>query len=187
LDRSRFAASMRMAMISSWMERPVARRKRISAFLLEQGKPSVMSLGERCVPQCPQMRSRASETHVSLRRCARMRRSTIPCTGACLRTSAPHAGDLRSKQANPRKGALGSVGDVCDDQRQLGLLCGGQQLEDDARQKLHLEAGPGTHFGSYLAGKIAGVDWRTTFRLAWVAAVCAGIMTKCLKMCSMTA
>ena len=37
---------------------------------------------------------------------------------------------------------------------------------DDARQKLHLEAGPGTHFGSYLAGKIAGVDWRTTFRSA---------------------
>ena len=34
----------------------------------------------------------------------------------------------------------------------------------DARQKLHLEAGPGTHFGLYLAGKIAGVDWRTTFR-----------------------
>ena len=37
---------------------------------------------------------------------------------------------------------------------------------DDARQKLHLEAGLGTHFGSYLAGKIAGVDWRTTFRSA---------------------
>ena len=37
---------------------------------------------------------------------------------------------------------------------------------DDARQKLHLEAGPGIHFGSYLAGKIAGVDWRTTFRSA---------------------
>ena len=35
---------------------------------------------------------------------------------------------------------------------------------DDARQKLHLEPGLGTHFGSYLAGKIAGVDWRTTFR-----------------------
>ena len=30
---------------------------------------------------------------------------------------------------------------------------------DDARQKLHLEPGLGTHFGSYLAGKIAGVDW----------------------------
>ena len=37
---------------------------------------------------------------------------------------------------------------------------------DDARQKLHLEAGPGTHFGAYLAGKIVGVDWRTTFRSA---------------------
>jgi len=35
---------------------------------------------------------------------------------------------------------------------------------DDMRQKLHLESGLGTHFGSYLAGKIAGVDWRTTFR-----------------------
>jgi len=37
---------------------------------------------------------------------------------------------------------------------------------DDTRQKLHLEPGLGTHFGSYLAGKIAGVDWRTTFRSA---------------------
>ena len=37
---------------------------------------------------------------------------------------------------------------------------------DDARQKLHLEPGLGTHFGSYLAGRIAGVDWRTTFRSA---------------------
>ena len=37
---------------------------------------------------------------------------------------------------------------------------------DDARQRLHLEPGPGTHFGSYLAGKIAGADWRTTFRSA---------------------
>ena len=37
---------------------------------------------------------------------------------------------------------------------------------DDARQKLHLEAGLGTHFGSYLSGKIAGVDWRMTFRSA---------------------
>ena len=35
---------------------------------------------------------------------------------------------------------------------------------DDTRQRLHLEPGLGTHFGSYLAGKIAGVDWRTTFR-----------------------
>ena len=37
---------------------------------------------------------------------------------------------------------------------------------DDVRQKLHLEAGLGTHFGLYLAGRIAGVDWRTTFRSA---------------------
>ena len=37
---------------------------------------------------------------------------------------------------------------------------------DDARQRLHLEAGLGTHFGSYLTGKIAGVDWRMTFRSA---------------------
>jgi len=37
---------------------------------------------------------------------------------------------------------------------------------DDARQRLHLEPGLGTHFGSYLAGKIAGVGWRTTFRSA---------------------
>ena len=40
----------------------------------------------------------------------------------------------------------------------------------DAWQKLHLEAGLGMHFGAYLAGRIAGVDWRTTFRSArrWV-------------------
>ena len=37
---------------------------------------------------------------------------------------------------------------------------------NNARQKLHLESGPGTHFGSYFAGRIAGVDWRTTFRSA---------------------
>ena len=35
---------------------------------------------------------------------------------------------------------------------------------DDARQKLHLEAGPGTRLGSYLRGKIAGSDWRAIFR-----------------------
>ena len=51
-------------------------------------------------------------------------------------------------------GKITNVTRICD-------LC-----VDDARQKLHLEAGPGTHFGSYLAGKIAGVDWRTTFRSA---------------------
>ena len=37
---------------------------------------------------------------------------------------------------------------------------------DDARQKLHLEPGPGTRFGSYLGGKIAGFDWRAIFRSA---------------------
>ena len=33
-------------------------------------------------------------------------------------------------------------------------------------QILHLEPGPGTHFGSYLAGSLAGVDWRAVFRSA---------------------
>ena len=32
---------------------------------------------------------------------------------------------------------------------------------DDTRQKLRLEPGLGTHFGSYLAGRIAGVDWQS--------------------------
>ncbi len=35
---------------------------------------------------------------------------------------------------------------------------------EDERQRLHLEPGPGTHFGSYLRGKIAGSDWRAIFR-----------------------
>ena len=35
---------------------------------------------------------------------------------------------------------------------------------NNARQKLHLEAGPGTRFCSYLRGKIAGSDWRVIFR-----------------------
>ena len=35
---------------------------------------------------------------------------------------------------------------------------------DDARQRLHLEPGPGTRFGAYLRGKIAGSDWRANFR-----------------------
>lgn len=34
----------------------------------------------------------------------------------------------------------------------------------DERQKLCLEPGPGTHFGSYLSGKITGSDWRAIFR-----------------------
>ena len=37
---------------------------------------------------------------------------------------------------------------------------------DDARQKLHLESGPGTRFGAYLGGTIIGIDWRNIFRLA---------------------
>ena len=37
---------------------------------------------------------------------------------------------------------------------------------DDARQKLHLESGPGTRFGAYLGGTIIGADWRNIFRLA---------------------
>ena len=37
---------------------------------------------------------------------------------------------------------------------------------DDARQRLHLEQGPGTHFGAYLAGKVVGADWRAIFRSA---------------------
>ena len=35
---------------------------------------------------------------------------------------------------------------------------------ENARQKLHLEPGPGTRFGSYIRGKIAGSDWRAIFR-----------------------
>ena len=35
---------------------------------------------------------------------------------------------------------------------------------DDARQRLHLEPGPGTRFGAYIRGKIAGSDWRAIFR-----------------------
>ena len=35
---------------------------------------------------------------------------------------------------------------------------------DDVRQKLHLEAGPGTPLGSCLCGKIAASDCRAIFR-----------------------
>ena len=35
---------------------------------------------------------------------------------------------------------------------------------EDARQILHLEPGPGTRFGSYLRGKVAGSNWRAIFR-----------------------
>ncbi len=37
---------------------------------------------------------------------------------------------------------------------------------DDRRQLLHLEPGPGSHFGAYLGGRVAGVDWRAIFRSA---------------------
>ena len=37
---------------------------------------------------------------------------------------------------------------------------------EDARQKLHLESGPGTRFGSYLRGTIAGSGWMAIFRSA---------------------
>ena len=37
---------------------------------------------------------------------------------------------------------------------------------DDTRQRLHLEPGPGTRFGAYLSGKVAGMDWRAAFRSA---------------------
>ena len=37
---------------------------------------------------------------------------------------------------------------------------------EDVRQLLHLEPGPGTRFGAYLSGMVAGVDWRTAFRSA---------------------
>ena len=36
-------------------------------------------------------------------------------------------------------------------------------VENDS-QKLHLEAGAGTRFGAYLAGSVAGLDWRASFR-----------------------
>ena len=37
---------------------------------------------------------------------------------------------------------------------------------EDARQRLHLEAGSGTRFGSYIGGRVAGADWRAIFRSA---------------------
>jgi len=36
----------------------------------------------------------------------------------------------------------------------------------DGRQALHLEGGPGTHFGAYLLGRIAGLDGQRIFRAA---------------------
>ena len=43
----------------------------------------------------------------------------------------------------------------------------------DERQILHLEPGLGTHFGAYIVGKIAGADWRASFRSArrWIESV----------------
>ncbi len=37
---------------------------------------------------------------------------------------------------------------------------------EDDRQRLHLESGPGTHFGSYVGGRFAGVGWQGIFRAA---------------------
>ena len=53
------------------------------------------------------------------------------------------------------RGVAGKVTDVT----RLRDIC-----VDDVRQKLHLEAGPGTRLGSYLCGKIAGSDWQAIFR-----------------------
>ena len=37
---------------------------------------------------------------------------------------------------------------------------------EDERQRLHLESGPGTRFGSYVGGRFAGVGWQGIFRSA---------------------
>lgn len=37
---------------------------------------------------------------------------------------------------------------------------------EDGSQRLHLESGPGTHFGAYLSGRVAGTDWRRIFASA---------------------
>lgn len=37
---------------------------------------------------------------------------------------------------------------------------------EDRSQRLHLETGPGTHFGAYLSGRVAGTDWRRIFASA---------------------
>ena len=55
----------------------------------------------------------------------------------------------------PGRGVAGKVTNVT----RLRDIC-----VDDVRQKLHLEAGPGTRLGSYLCGKIAGSDWQAIFR-----------------------
>ena len=37
---------------------------------------------------------------------------------------------------------------------------------EDGRQRLHLESGPGTRFGSYVGGRFAGVGWQGIYRSA---------------------
>lgn len=54
----------------------------------------------------------------------------------------------------------GVEGDVTNVTR-LKELC-----REDSRQLLHLETGPGTHFGALIGGKLAGTDWRRIFRSA---------------------
>jgi len=51
---------------------------------------------------------------------------------------------------------------------------------DDEYQRLHLESGPGTHFGAYAVGAIHGIGWRQILRRAktWFGRVCAGHETK---------
>ena len=38
--------------------------------------------------------------------------------------------------------------------------------DEDDRQRLHVESGPGTRFGSYVGGRFAGVGWHGIFRSA---------------------
>lgn len=42
----------------------------------------------------------------------------------------------------------------------------GDLLVEDADQRVHLESGPGTHFGAYLFGKVFGADCRDILRSA---------------------
>ena len=46
----------------------------------------------------------------------------------------------------------------CTNVTRLRDLCA-----EGARQLLRLDPGPGARFGSYLAGRIAGADWRGIF------------------------
>ena len=47
----------------------------------------------------------------------------------------------------------------------------------DDRQHLHLEAGPGTRFGNWIGGRVAGLDWRRIFAGArrWFEQTCASL------------